>query len=151
MKKDAVTQARVVSFQYAARAHVAGPEPARIFKLMREDQINKWISQGAAIHKYLCQEAISLVDNSFEVVIRGAKGRVVNATRLNPKNFGIEIPDGEFFGSFHYTGKMWVCSLYSDTVDCSAICKELGGGGHPGAAGFQASTSDKLFQILKRI
>ena len=35
--------------------------------------------------------------------------------------------------------KLWNVSLYStkEDVDCGAICKSFGGGGHKGAAGFQ--------------
>ena len=38
---------------------------------------------------------------------------------------------------FWYDGKQWKFSLYNDNglVDCSAIAKQYGGGGHAGAAG----------------
>lgn len=42
---------------------------------------------------------------------------------------------------FHYDGKQWNFSLYNDNgfVDCSAIAKQYGGGGHRGASGFRVN------------
>ena len=148
MKKDKRLQGRVTRFQYAARSYVDNPIDAQIFLVIRPDEVNHWVADGSAIHKYLTLEAKATVKEAFKVTINGHKGMMVNATRLNPKNFGIEIPDGEFFGAFHFNGKLWVTSLYSDTVDCSVICKELGGGGHPGAAGFQRDYHGELELIF---
>ena len=44
---------------------------------------------------------------------------------------------------FSYNGKSWSYGLYTDTaakpqVDCSAIARQYGGGGHRGAAGFSS-------------
>jgi nanoRNase/pAp phosphatase (c-di-AMP/oligoRNAs hydrolase) len=40
---------------------------------------------------------------------------------------------------FVYDGRMFTVSVYSTNpnIDCGAICKKYGGGGHKGAAGFQ--------------
>lgn len=44
--------------------------------------------------------------------------------------------------SFGFDGKQWGVGLYSDSagIDCGAIAKHHGGGGHPGAAGFRRKT-----------
>jgi len=41
--------------------------------------------------------------------------------------------------SFSWNGNTWTVGLYSDrpNMDCGAIAKQYGGGGHPGAAGFR--------------
>lgn len=39
--------------------------------------------------------------------------------------------------SFHWDGKEWVFSIFSDKVDISPIAVKHGGGGHKGAAGFR--------------
>ena len=43
--------------------------------------------------------------------------------------------------SFTTSGKFWTVSVYStrEDIDCSAICKAHGGGGHKGASGFQVA------------
>lgn len=50
------------------------------------------------------------------------------------------LPDGKYdaFIAFAFNGKEWIVSMYSASVDVSAICKKYGGGGHKGAAGFHA-------------
>ena len=49
---------------------------------------------------------------------------------------------------FAYNGRFWVCSLYTfkDNIDCSAIAKARGGGGHLKAAGFQADKFENIFK-----
>jgi len=140
-KKSLAIQEMVMRFQYAARANVANPiEAARILTM----DTQPWIVAGAHIFEYMKTEAKSIVKMAFKVRILGHKGMMVNAVRFNPANFEIAY-DEDFFGCFHYTGSKWVVSLYSnEKVDCSVICKKLGGGGHAGAAGFQRDTFDEL-------
>lgn len=40
------------------------------------------------------------------------------------------------FARIAFDGKKYTVSLYSEKIDVSVICKEHGGGGHPGAGGF---------------
>jgi nanoRNase/pAp phosphatase (c-di-AMP/oligoRNAs hydrolase) len=49
---------------------------------------------------------------------------------------------------FWYKDNKWHFSLYNDNgeVDCSAITKQYGGGGHKGAAGF---IIDNLNKVIK--
>jgi len=64
----------------------------------------------------------------------------INKERFNPINFGIDYHKDGYDGAacFHYANGKWNFSLYNDNgnVDCSAIAKQYGGGGHKGAAGF---------------
>ena len=44
---------------------------------------------------------------------------------------------------FYWSNRgFWRCSIYSDNpdIDCSVYAQSYGGGGHKGAAGFQAET-----------
>ena len=81
---------------------------------------------------------------SFETELNGMKGVCVNRGFTNSKIF-----DSVYNSEDHHlmitfcrlkppAGK-WTVSLYSDRddVDCGAIAKSFGGGGHKGAAGFQ--------------
>lgn len=47
---------------------------------------------------------------------------------------------------FHYADGQWYFSLYNENkeVDCSAIAKQFGGGGHKGAAGFRVNDIEFL-------
>lgn len=64
----------------------------------------------------------------------------INKERFNPINFGIDYHADGYDGvaCFWYANNKWNFSLYNDNgeVDCSAIAKQFGGGGHKGAAGF---------------
>jgi len=112
--------------------------------------------KGEAIYNYLCTEARSIYAAGFPVtfqepvvsgkVTEGSTGFMydrkflcINRERFNPVNFGIDYHAGGYDGCacFWYDGKQWKFSLYNDNglVDCSAIAKQYGGGGHAGAAG----------------
>ncbi len=143
--KSVEVQKRVMNFQYAARAHISNPEEAVQLLTMA---VGPWIEAGGHIFNYMKTEAKSIVKSAFPIELLGHKGMMVNAVRFNPSNFEIDYNE-EFFGCFHYTGKNWSVSLYSEgKMDVSIICKDLGGGGHAGAAGFQIDTIDKLNSLI---
>ena len=74
----------------------------------------------------------------------------INKERFNPINFGIKYHDDGYDGAacFHYANGEWNFSLYNDNgkVDCSAICKQFGGGGHKGASGFRVKDISKIIK-----
>lgn len=62
----------------------------------------------------------------------------INKERFNAINFGIDYHAQGYDGQacfFRTKEGKWSFSFYSQTVDCSAIAKQFGGGGHKGAAG----------------
>lgn len=107
---------------------------------------------GYSIYNYLCAEAESDYKNVFTITLSGYKVAMLNKQRFNPINFGIDYhKDGyDAFLCFHYANKKWNFSLYNDNgkVDVSVICKEFGGGGHAGAAGFVVESLDSIFNNL---
>lgn len=66
------------------------------------------------------------------------KAFVVNKGNCSSLVFGDRLKEYDLCISFVSNGDSIVVSLYSDKdyMDCSKICKALGGGGHKGAAGF---------------
>ena len=72
----------------------------------------------------------------------------INRERFNPINFGIDYHKDDYDGvaCFWYADGLWNLSLYNDNskVDCSAIAKQYGGGGHVGASGFKVNTETFL-------
>ncbi len=82
-------------------------------------------------------------DHAFTRIIFGKK-----ALCLNSKNGGMmaqlsrfyDPKEWDFILSFYYGGKNWQYGFYTNgkihpEMDCSKIARELGGGGHPCAAG----------------
>lgn len=124
--------------------------------------ITSWFEiwkNGKSIYQYLCKEAKQVYKTGFRIRfteeitddigknIVDRRFLCINRERFNPINFGIDYHKDGYDGvvSFHYDGsaKLWRYSLYNDNgkVDCSAIAKQFGGGGHKRAAGFTSSTT----------
>ena len=123
---------------------------------------------GLSIYQYLCIEAKQVYKNGFGVMFYWAEPKdygntdnpkqcsakfiCINKERFNPINFGIDYHADGYDGAacFHYDGvrKVWAFSLYNDNgeVDCSAIAKQFGGGGHKGAAGFVTNDLTSIFK-----
>jgi len=76
----------------------------------------------------------------FEVEFEGHKAIACNVAHCGSDFF--ESKDGPSYDlmiPFVFNGNEYIISLYSekDDVDCAAIAKKNGGGGHKGASGFQ--------------
>lgn len=133
-----------------------------------DNYINQIYDAGKAIYRYLCTDAkqsykngvyIYLQENSFdekgELVIRDIKIRnfiCINKERFNPINFGIDYHAEGYDGAMCWhlgADKMVNISFYNDNkeVDCSAIAKSFGGGGHRGAAGCRM-TLEKFSRLI---
>lgn len=154
----------VLEFQYGARSCISNYEEAYTY-LLYSFQDNKWqienISKnGKVIYQYLCTEAKQTYKNGFEIRFTEDFGQdswirkfiCINKERFNPINFGIDYHKDGYDGCacFHYANGLWNFSLYNDNglVDCSAIAKQFGGGGHKGAAGFKVNMYNFL-EIIK--
>lgn len=75
----------------------------------------------------------------FETTFEGLRCYALNIYRTGSMAFGNRMEEYDACLAFIYDGRMWTVSMYSTKpeVDCSAICKKHGGGGHKGASGFQ--------------
>ena len=146
---------KVLEFQYGARSCISNYEEAYHFlqlslnnKLTTDRDI--WLS-GVSIYNYLCTEAKQTYKNGFSVKFmiphpeyigegqyKLLRFICINKERFNPINFGIDYHKDGYDGvaSFWFDSSKYNFSVYSDTVDCSIIAKQYGGGGHKGAAGF---------------
>jgi oligoribonuclease NrnB/cAMP/cGMP phosphodiesterase (DHH superfamily) len=125
---------------------------ARWDRVFGEDKV--WyetvLAEGHTILKYQRQQNAMAADRLwFPVQFAGKRWMAVNQGGINSK-FWDSVWDDAYDGmlSFVWSGKHWTVSLYSTKFDCGQIAKNLGGGGHAGAAGFQ---SDQLpFDIKER-
>lgn len=104
---------------------------------------NIFIYEGKIIAAYEEAEMFRNLPKSFEWEFAGTKFICLNTTKLSSKSFGPKLKDYEAAIAFCYNGKngKWQYSVYSDKeyydFHCGDFCsKYFGGGGHPGAAGF---------------
>jgi len=159
----------VLEFQYGSRSLIQNYEDAFEYlnksistegiKNALEDKIHE---MGIGIYQFLRVEAKQSYKNGFEIFFNETiplesykdnpvkrKFICINKERFNPINFGIDYHAEGYDGAacFHYAKGKWNFSLYNDNglVDCSVICKSLGGGGHKGAAGF---VTDDIHSII---
>ena len=104
-----------------------------------ERLLDKVLSSGRTILQYQTQQnAKSAKAIWFPVEFDGKRWMAVNQGGINSQ-FWDSVWDDTYDGklSFVRSRNHWTVSLYSEIVDCSAIAKGKGGGGHVGAAGFQ--------------
>jgi len=128
----------VLIYQYGARANASSPEEA---DALIDKSVFAVLDEGKAIYKYLCKEAHIAYNNKNIVSIGNHVFGVVNIERFNPVNFGIDYHKDalEGFACYWRQDGAWTFSLYNDDgkLDVSEVAKQLGGGGHKGAAGFR--------------
>ncbi len=155
----------VLEFQYAARTVISNYEHAYYYlnSYLQDDRaiIEALPEDGSAIYGFLCTEAKQSYKNGFKIYLNEPifkdtelidvnvrKFICINKERFNPINFGINYHDEGYDGAacFHYANGMYNFSLYNDNglVDCSVIAKNLGGGGHKGAAGFRVKNINNI-------
>jgi len=166
--KGTSEEKQVLEFQYGARGVLKNVDDCfGVLTMSSGEQFEMKDSiyfEGVGIYKFLCTEAKQSYKNGFEVIfneptfdvnnvgkaIEKRKFICINKERFNPINFGIDYHADGYDGAacFHYANGKWNFSLYNDNglVDCSVICKQYGGGGHMGAAGF---TTTDISQFTK--
>jgi oligoribonuclease NrnB/cAMP/cGMP phosphodiesterase (DHH superfamily) len=76
----------------------------------------------------------------YETEIDGVRAFACNIFRFGSQSFGTKFTEYQICLAYIHDGKKFTVSLYSETVDVSAIAKAHGGGGHKGAAGFTCDT-----------
>lgn len=107
----------------------------------KSDLIDNCIDYGLVIEEYLEQDNTQkLSEMGFEckLVFNNTSYRCICYNgRGNSKTFGHLIDDFDICVMFYYVGDQFIYSLYSKEVDTSEISLAMGGGGHPGASGFQ--------------
>lgn len=130
---------------------ISSPLDEIITTLLKDDDdtlINDIIKQGKSIQKYLDFENKEYHTNmyGFEFTLQTEDGDC-RCYCLNRKGgslmFGDKIKEYDAVIPFYFNGKNWTYSIYTekDNVNCEAIAKSYGGGGHPKAAGW---VSDNL-------
>jgi uncharacterized protein len=138
----------LLDLQYGMKTHEWNPDDPDWELLFKDSLIMSegLIEVGNSIKQYQKLKNKLTCESGFEVVIGGHKVFAVNSMEKSSQTFESLGDKYDIYCAFSYNGKCWDYSLYSTTVDVGEICKELGGGGHKGAAGFQSQEF-----ILERI
>lgn len=101
------------------------------------------IRQGKVISQYRSRENERRARScSFETNLQGVRAVAINAGLTNAAVFrGVWDPSRhDLMVTFCWMSKgSWKVTLYSDkpSIDCSALARKFGGGGHKAAAGFE--------------
>jgi len=116
--------------------------------------IKKILRNGICINSYVDNKNKQFISNNKAYInFEGIKFITANK-RSNSMIF--DSVDPETFDAmllFGFNGKTWNISLYSSSkeIDMSVIARKYGGGGHAGAAGFEADfkTLEKILKGIK--
>lgn len=135
---------RVLPFQYGIRTYNTNLDNNTVWnKLFTDnDYIRDIIYQGEIILKYQeQQDEIYCKAYGREIIFEGYKTFIINKGLANSFLFDFikeqKLGYDLYIAYVQMRNGKWKFSVFSTTVDGSAISKKYGGGGHPGASGFQ--------------
>lgn len=116
--------------------------------LTREDDMDYIISiadKGRIVEGYIDYSNARIMENAFEATFEGLRTLCVNAGGVGTDTFAsLYNPEKHdiMLAFFMRDDRKWTVSLRStkENIDCGAIAKKYGGGGHKQAAGFRSDT-----------
>lgn len=139
-------------FQYGLRTHETNPKAEVWARLYANEPglVEKILDAGEAILKYEDQQNQYRGRSARTIQFMGYSVVALNLAAVNNRNFDhcYDPDEHDFMLAFSYSKQdEWRISLRSEKeIDISKIAKQFGGGGHPKAAGFRAST-DQLREL----
>jgi hypothetical protein len=138
---------RVLPFQYGMRLFDLDPRNGHDQDLWNSflsehHDVQQQVDTGNNLLKYQRQKDATAVAKAwFPLDWAGKRWQACNRLGKGSSFFDSVRDAGQYDGvlSFVWDGSRWEIGLYSerDDIDCGAIAKQHGGGGHPGAAGFR--------------
>ena len=140
----------IISFHFGAEAHLPDIYSVKWNKFIEGDTefYNEMQTDGRLLWSYVLRQRLKNAEESaFEIEFEGIPTIVLNTSDRGSHQFG-RVYKPEKHGLmmvFNRKDGHWKFSIYttSDKIDCSAIAKKYGGGGHLKAAGFEIH-GDKL-------
>lgn len=102
------------------------------------DIVNNMILQGDAMIEYRDGYCKGLADAyGYETEWEGHKCYALNVYRMGSMAFGDKMKKYDICLAYIHDGQQFTFSAYSEKpeIDCGALCKNYGGGGHRSAAG----------------
>ena len=146
-------QTDILPFQYGMRLKCNSPETFPYNVLKDHSYVRDIIAEGKIILSYQRQVDKAACRGSFELKFKGYSVIAMNGGGFSSNAFASVYDEAkhDIMMPFKYDGKKWVFSLYTTKdIDCSAIAKEFGGGGHYRAAGMTL-TQEQALAILNNL
>ena len=131
----------ILPFQYGMRQICSSPETFPQAIINDSFFVRDVKSDGVTILKYQKQIDAIAARSAFEIDFMGYKAICINGGGFNSQAFESVYDESkhDLMMPFKYDGVKWIFSLYTTKeIDCSKLAKEMGGGGHKKAAGFQS-------------
>lgn len=143
----------IMDFQYGMRLEDTEPDNQEFWQRLftKQGQTIDIIKTGRTILSYQrMQNEIYIKARGFDVEFEGLRFIACNAGLTNSLLFDSIYNEECYDGMMSFSMRKnmgWTVSMYSTkkSIDVGAIAKKHGGGGHPGAAGFQCA--DLPFKI----
>ena len=137
---------QILPFQYGMRLHAPVTEdPHRLMKILEETllwddrDVDDMIGIGETVLKYQKTVDEKTCRGAYEIEFEGHDCIAVNASGSSTVLDSAAKPHHKIRIMWRFVGDKFVVSLYEnghDDIDCGALAKKFGGGGHKGAAGF---------------
>lgn len=147
-----IWETMILPFQYGMRQICNSLEtfPVYLFESKIHTEVPKITENGALILSYQAQQdEMSCRLAAFEKTFKGLRAICLNTGTRNSQTFKSVWDESkhDIMLPFSFNGKKWTFSIYTtkDEIDCSVLAKEMGGGGHKKAAGFEVETIDSVF------
>ena len=116
------------------------------------------IEKGEAIVHYVNESDRNSMKRAYEIEFEGMTCLAINGGGKGSIQFDELLSKYPMCLTYKFNGEFWVVGIYSDNVpgekydkppiDCSFYAEKHGGGGHPGAAGFQIKTWGEVHKIF---
>jgi len=145
---------KTMAFHYGVQSEINYTNPESTFwkHLLNKDtittsMINKITKNGVPINQYEINKNKQFVTNNKKyITFKGVRCITANIRSDSTIFDSIDPTTFDMILLFSFNGDTWNVSLYSKKIDVSVIARNFGGGGHTGAAGFEAD-----FQLIQRI
>lgn len=115
-----------------------------------EEKLKGLIHEGRAINRYRYEMVSQHIKRSVMGNISGYKVPVVNCPRAIVSELVGQLAKGYPFAAGYMdtgTRRTWSLRSTAEGLDVSVIASELGGGGHPRAAGFITTLPENMLQV----
>ncbi len=145
----------ILPFQFGMRMDCNSPETFSDDLFEAKDiEISEIIYRGNTILKYQAQINYTQCRKAaFETNFEGLRAICLNGGGFSSDVFKSVYDENkhDIMMPFQFDGKQWIVSLYTTkaNIDCSAIAKTKGGGGHAKAAGFQVEDISSVFPFIQ--
>ncbi len=144
----------ILPFQYGMRLYCTSPETFPIGVINDLTYVAEITKIGQAILKYQANVDAYAAKGAFEIDFKGYKAICMNGGGTNSQAFKTVYDEAkhDLMMLFVFNGLQWKFGIYTTKeIDCGALAKTMGGGGHEKSAGFQVDNIYNFFDGQKQL